>query len=109
MKKQGVKNPEEHVLTQYYMPSGDRPPIPIDADDYEMQGMLILNPEEGEALDKTGRLPLAGGVIGTVKSLFRTLGFVFSDGKPVDKVEEPEPESRAIAKTKRRGGLYGSE
>src|SRR5579864_2342338 len=72
-KEQGVENPEDYVLTQYAMPDPTKPPVPIEMDDSLYGGVLMLYPESVQ--EQTGIIPLAGGVVGTVKSIFRTLGF----------------------------------
>jgi hypothetical protein len=96
-KEQGIENPEDHVLAQYRLPDPMSPPVPIDVDQDIAQGVLMLYPEASLAED--GRVPSSGGVIGTVKSIFRALGFA----QPKD--VEPEP-SKTIAVGKRRKGLY---
>jgi hypothetical protein len=96
LKEQGVENPEDHVLTQYYLSNDPtRIPTPIDADMSLEGGILLLQPDDPEANEK---LPQSGGFFGTVKSLFKTLGF---DQKPTE-----VPVSREVAKKKRTGGLY---
>jgi len=106
-KEQGVENPEDYVLTQYAMPDPTKPPVPIEMDDSLYGGVLMLYPESVQ--EQTGIIPLAGGVVGTVKSIFRTLGFGKGDESPV----VPSPEtgdgtvSQELARSKRGTGLYG--
>lgn len=97
LKEEGVLDPEDHVLAQYKLPDPSSPPVPIDIDDDLSAGVLLLYPETKLAED--GRVPFSGGVIGTVRSIFRALGFL----QPEEK--EPTP-SKTIATNKRRKGLY---
>lgn len=99
LKAQGVVNAEDYVLAQYRIPTAPGSlPIPVDIDDSMAAGVLLLNPEEklaeGEPIPQLG-------VIGTIKSMFRTVGFM----KP--KPEEV-PQSVKIA-TERRSGLFGPQ
>jgi hypothetical protein len=96
MKEAGIENPEDVVLTQYYLSNDmNKMPTPIDADMSQEGGILILYPDEEQTGDKT---PYVGGLFGAVKSLFRVFGFEV-------KKEEPTV-SRDVAKRKRTGGLY---
>lgn len=101
MKEQGIENPEDHVLTQYVLSSDvNRLPMPLDDDGFE-QGILMLYPED--KLEQTGVIPQSGGVVGTVKAIFRAFGFA----KPQEQVEAERPPSKAVANSKvRRGSLY---
>lgn len=96
LKEQGVENPEDYVLNQYYLPNDPTKfPTPIDADMSLEGGILILQPDEEAANEK---LPQSGGFFGTVKSLFKTIGFNLTPAEV--------PVSKDIAKRKRTGGLY---
>ena len=96
LKEQGIENPEDYVLTQYYMSNDPtKLPTPIDADTSLEGGILVLNPEESGT---DGDIPQVGGLFGTIKSMFRVIGFQ-------KKVEEV-PVSKDVAKRKRSGGLY---
>ncbi len=97
LKAQGVVNAEDYVLAQYMMPDASKPPIPIDYDDSIAGGVLLLYPEE--KMKQGDPIPQTGGIIGTVKSMFRTLGFM--QAKPA----EPVP-SKVIASGKRTG-IFG--
>jgi hypothetical protein len=100
LKEQGIENPEEHVLTSYQLSSDmNRIPIPLDDQGLE-QGILMLYPEE--MTEQQGMLPQSGGVVGTVKAIFRAFGFT----KPKEEIIAEEPISKAVAKSKRGGGLY---
>ena len=100
MKAQGVLDPEEHVLNQYELSSDmNRIPVPIDDEGYA-DGILMLYPEE--QLEQGGRLPPSGGVVGTVKAIFRAFGFT----KPKEVIIKEEPISKAVARSKKGGGLY---
>ena len=95
-KEQGIENPEDHILAQYYLSNDpNKLPTPIDADMSAEGGILLLQPN-AEQLDSNGNPLQSGGLVGTVKSLFRVLGFA--------KSEEPEPASRERAVSKRKGG-----
>lgn len=103
MKATGQKLPEgttaeDFVLTQYYLSNDpNKIPTPIDADLSQESGILILNPETAE--EGKQFKPSVGGLFGTVKSMFKVLGFA-------QKEEEP-PQSREVAKKKRaKDGLY---
>jgi hypothetical protein len=101
MKEQGVENPEDYVLTAYRLSDDiNKIPVPLDTEDGFEQGLLMLYPEEAPA---DGETPAAGGVFGTVKSIFRAMGFT----KTKEEVIAEEPISRSIAKVKRGKGLYG--
>lgn len=96
LKAQGLMNAEDYVLAQYKFPGPDKPPIPIDIDDSIASGVLLLYPEEKMMADQ----PIPNiGIIGTIKQMFRTLGF--APAKPVEK-----PQSKQIASGKRTG-IFG--
>jgi len=98
MKEQGIENPEEHVLAQYQLSTdANHLPVPLDMDDAMSSGVLILYPEA--RLEQDGIVPQSGGVVGTVRSIFKVLGLI----KPVE--EEPVI-SKEVAKVKRKRGLY---
>lgn len=89
--EQGVKDAEKYVLPQYVISDPTKPPVPVDValDNAEFQ----MFPEEQDT-----RVRNVGGVVGTVKAVFRALGF--------GKEEEPEaPESRKTAIRRRKGSL----
>ena len=96
LKEQGVVNAEDYVLAQYRMPGPDKPPVPIDIDDSIASGVLLLYPEETM---KAGEHIPQIGIIGTIKQMFRTLGF--QQSRPVEPVQ-----SKQLASTK-RSGLFG--
>jgi len=98
LKEQGIINAEDYVLAQYKFPGPDKPPVPIDADDSIAGGVLLLYPEE--KMEQGAFIPPVGGIIGTVKQMFRTLGFALA--KPA----EP-PKSKQIATETGRTGLFG--
>lgn len=92
--EKGVKNPEDYVLPQYIMTDPTKPPIPIGAEGED--AVILLFPEE----EQEGPKPMAGGIMGTAKSIFRAFGF----GK--DK-EQASPESKQVATRRRKGSsLY---
>lgn len=98
MKENGIENPEDYVLPQYQLSMDkDRIPIPLDIGDEMQSGVLMLYPEE--RLEQDGIVPQSGGVVGTVKSIFKVLGLY----KPPD--EEPV-KSKEVAIKKRKRGLY---
>jgi hypothetical protein len=98
LKEQGVPNAEDHVLTQYYMSNDPtRIPTPIDADMSLEGGILLLN-QNADQNSEEGRIPQTGGLFGTVRSLFKVMGFNIKEKEP--------PVSKDIAKRKRTGGLY---
>lgn len=98
LKEQGIENPEDHVLTQYYMSNDPtRIPTPIDAD-MSMEGGILLLTQDQEQDSEKGIIPQTGGFFGTVSSLFKTIGF--------NQKKEEVPVSKDIAKRKRTGGLY---
>ena len=98
MKEQGIENPEDHVLAQYQLSQdANRIPVPLDLDDAMSSGVLILYPEA--RLEQDGVIPQSGGVVGTVKSIFKVLGLI--------KPEDPVPvKSKETAVQKRKRGLY---
>jgi hypothetical protein len=97
LKAQGVLNAEDYVLAQYMLPDATKPPVPIDIDDSIAAGVLLLYPEE--RMKRGEIVPQTGGVIGTIKSMFRTLGFQQQAPKA------PEP-SKTMASEKRTG-IFG--
>jgi hypothetical protein len=94
LKEQGVVNAEDYVLPQYLIPDASKPPVPIDIDDSIAGGVLLLYPEE--RMMKGELVPQTGGVIGTIKSVFRTLGFP----RLLPKTQAP---SKVMASEKRTG------
>lgn len=60
----------------------------------------MLYPEEMS--EQQGMLPQSGGVVGTVRAIFRSFGFV----KPKEVIIQEETASKSVAKGKRGGGLY---
>ena len=101
LKDQGVEHPEEHVLQQYYLSNDPtKMPTPIDGDMSQEGGILVLYPDV-EKKDLQGNPIQTGGLVGTVRSLFRALGFA--------KQPSEVPVSAETAKKKRAGeGLYGN-
>jgi hypothetical protein len=96
----GVIHPEDNVLNQYQISAdANRIPVPVNDDGLE-QGILMLYPEEFS--EQQGMLPQSGGVVGTVRAIFRSFGFF----KPKEVVIQEEPVSKAVAKSKHGGGLY---
>lgn len=94
LKEQGVENPEEHVLNQYHLSNDPtKLPVPVDADMSLEAGILVLNPDE-----KAETASQVGGLFGTVRSLFKVLGFT--------QEEKEVPVSKEVAVKKRRRGLY---
>lgn len=101
LKEQGVINSEDYVLAQYRMPDATKPPVPIDLDDSIAGGVLLLYPEE--QLLPGDPIPQTGGIIGTVKSMFRTLGFMQpKPEKPPSKEIASEPRSGLFGQAKKR-------
>ena len=93
MKEQGIENPEDYVLTQYYMSNDpNKIPVPIDVDESQDAGILVLNPDEAEKPFQSG------GAYGTVRSVFKALGFM--------KNKKEVAVSKDVSKRKRTGGLY---
>ena len=97
LKEQGVINAEDFVLAQYKIPDATSPPIPIDLDDSIAGGVLLLNPDE-RILDGES-IPQSGGVIGTIRSMFRTLSF--------KQVKPEKPTESKVLATRKRSGLFG--
>lgn len=97
MKEQGIENPEDFVLAQYYLSNDpNKLPTPIDTDVSNEGGILIMYPDEEP---KNGEpVPYVGGLFGTLKSFFRVRGF--------EQKKEEVTVSRDVAKRKRTGGLY---
>lgn len=77
----------------------NRIPVPINDDGLE-QGILMLYPEEMS--EQQGMLPQSGGVVGTVRAIFRAFGFF----KSKEVVIQEEPASKSVARGKRGLGLY---
>lgn len=103
MKARGVELPEgataeDFVLNNYYLSNDpNKIPTPIDADLSQESGILILNPETAE--EGKQFKPSVGGLWGTVRSVFKALGFAPAD--------EPVPQSKEVAKNRRdKDGLY---
>jgi len=96
LKAQGVVNAEDYILPQYKIPSTGFP-IPLDYDDSLAAGILMLNPEE--KLDPNQPIPQVGGIVGTVRSVFRVIGFAIS--KPVEVIKSVQLASE------KRTGLFG--
>jgi hypothetical protein len=101
----GVTDAEKYVLPQYRMTWDiNRGPVPIDAEGPEVMFDIFPEerPPEGEAP------PRVGGIMGTVKSVFRALGFskepqVVINGKVIP---TEVPKSRQAAIRKRKSTLY---
>lgn len=94
LKEAGVEDPESKVLPQYYMFDPTKPPVPLNAESDDV--ILNLFPEEKQEFM---RMPSSGGVAGTVKSIFRAVGF----GKP--KVEQSTSQKTA-AKRRKESSLF---
>lgn len=78
-------------------------PIPIYDPEYEASGLTMMYPEE--AYDGSSPLPSTGGIMGTVKSVFRAFGFARSK----EEIKNEEPVSKSTARKKRGTGLYGDQ
>ncbi len=89
--EQGVKDAEKYVLPQYVMTDPTKPPIPLYAqmEDAEFE----MFPEE-----RDNRVKSSGGVVGTVKAIYRALGF--------GREPEPTPPKSKITVRQRKTGLY---
>ena len=98
LKEQGVINAEDYVLAQYRIPDTGFP-VPISYEDELASGVLLINPEE--RFDPNTPTPPVGGIVGTVRSVFRVLGFALP--KPVEAVK-----SKQMA-TEKRAGLFGPQ
>lgn len=109
MKAEGIPNPEDAVLAQYAQIDPTKPPIPLDYDVAEQSGVLLLYPD-AELEDNGIVTAQSGGVVGTVKSIFKVLS-LFSLKPPKIQTGEVEEEdilrSTEIARSKRGTGLYG--
>jgi hypothetical protein len=107
LKAQGVENPEDVVLAQYALPDPTKPPIPLDYDVAAQSGVLLLYPDA--VLEEQGLVTAqSGGVVGTVKSIFKALSLFGSKPPQEIKEEEEEPlRSTELAREKRGTGLYG--
>ncbi len=100
LKEQGIEHPEDFVLNQYKLSEDmNRIPVPVNDDGLE-QGILMLYPEE--FAEQGQQLLPSGGVFGTVKAIFRAMGFI----KPKEVEVQEETVSRAVAKSKHGQGLY---
>ena len=88
LREQGVENPEEVVLQQYFMFDPTKPPVPVDAEGDNV--ILNLFPEEKQEF---ARMPSSGGIAGTVKAIYRAVGF-----KIAKVIEE---KSQKVAKKRR--------
>lgn len=97
LKEQGVVNAEDYILAQYRIPH-EGMPIPVDYDDSIAGGVLLLNPEE--KLAEGVPIPQIG-VIGTIKSMFRNIGF--------RKAPVVEPAKSTTLATEKRTGLFGPQ
>lgn len=87
--EEGIFDAESKVLPQYIMFDPTKPPVPINAENDDV--IVNLFPEEQTMFG--GKLPSAGGIAGTAKSIFRAMGF----GKP-----KPVPvESQKVARKRR--------
>ena len=97
--EQGVKNPEDYVLAQYIQTDPTKPPVPLNAESPEFMYEIFPDerPQEGEQPKQTG-------VMGTIQSIFRVIGF----GKQIaeKKKAEPLPKSRRIAEERKKTTLF---
>lgn len=75
--EQGVENPEQYILPQYLMLDPTKAPVPLNAENESV--IVDLFPEEKV---NVGLGPSAGGVAGTVKAIYRALGFLPAKQKP---------------------------
>lgn len=96
----GVKDPEKHVLPSYVMFDPTQPPVPLEEGD----PLLALYPETQMT---EGKSVPSGGVMGTVKALFRAL-VPWHEETPIDKPLTTGTGllSKVIAKSKRSKGAY---
>lgn len=103
MKEEGILNPEDNVLIQYRLNNEmHQLPMAVDIDDVGLNGILCLYPEN--QLETNGFIAQAGGVVGTVRSVFRAIGF----GKPSqEETRAAEPPSKQAGRKRRGTGLYG--
>lgn len=90
---QGLDIPEEYFTPQYVMTDPQGVPTPVNAE----KAVFLLFPEE-EMPDGALVKPVAGGIVGTAKSIYRALGF----GKSREEREAELPKSKKIAKTRRK-------
>lgn len=86
---------ERYVLPQYIVTDPTKPPVPAGAEGPDIVVNLFPEEDENFALPRT-----SGGVMGTVKALYRALGFGSTPAA------EPEPQSRKTALIRRKGSLY---
>lgn len=106
-KENGVLNPEDHILPQYTLSSdSNRIPMPVPTEEEMMGGVLLLDPES--QYEETGVLPQSGGVVGTVRAIFRAFGFAKLP-KQVEKESIESTPSLQRARTKRNKGLFADE
>ena len=88
--EQGIFDAESKVLPQYIMFDPLKPPVPLDAEG----DSAIVNLFPEERMQAGYPVQSSGGVAGTVKSIFRAIGF--AKPKPV------QTESQKVATKRRR-------
>ena len=90
---QGKDIPEEYFTSQYVMTDPTGPPVPKDAE----KAVFLLFPDE-EMEDGQLVKPVAGGIVGTAKAIYRAFGF----GRSKEEREEALPKSKKIATVRRK-------
>lgn len=91
---EGVVDPEKYVIPQYIMTDPTKPPVPMEAELGEDAAFLLF-PED----KPVGNAPPIGGIAGTLKAIYRAIGF----GKQAS--SEEIPESKRVVLKRRGGGL----
>lgn len=94
---QGLDIPEEYFTPQYVLTDPMGAPVPRDAEN----SMFLLFPEE-ELEDGQLVKPIAGGIAGTAKAIYRAIGFTVSRVA----AQILLPESKKIAQRKRKSKLF---
>lgn len=93
-----MKNPEDYVLPQYLQLDPTKPPVPIHADDAEYLYEIFPDerPEPGEDIPMTG-------VMGTVRSAFKVVGFLKDI---IAERRKAIPKSRKVANKRGKSTLF---
>lgn len=94
---QGLDIPEEYFTPQYVMTDPTGVPVPRDAE----KTMFLFFPDE-EMEDGQLVKPIAGGIVGTAKAIYRALGF----GQSRVQKQEAVPKSKQIAVRNRKSKLF---